>query len=340
MGYSIVEARAAEGKRKAQKVESPKILKRLPENKMTFQELTDWYTELPKVKLKKYYPSLKFYLAAFNKEFGKKTIINISSTDMGNYQAIMSEAGLSPSYIDHHIGAAKTVIYEAFNDKKVSSDTVMTFKSVKKLLKRNSNRRDRVLTVEEFDNLLQYVPKHTLAILATAFYTGMRKGEILSLKWVQVNLDTRMIHLKAEQTKDKEKRDIFVHNDLLEILQSISQSGNGDDFVFTYRGKPVYDLRAGIIEGCKKAGIPYGRFTENGFTFHDLRHTFVTMMRKSGAATSVRMKITGHGTLEMDNRYDSVDSDDMEAAFNAHDKFLKNNRAKIANGSGNPVHPA
>jgi integrase len=62
---------------------------------------------------------------------------------------------------------------------------------------------------------------------------------------------------------------------------------------------------------CKKAKIKYGRFEKGGFIFHDLRHTFNTNMRKAGVAESVIMKVTGHSTREMFDRYNTVDESDM-----------------------------
>ena len=73
------------------------------------------------------------------------------------------------------------------------------------------------------------------------------------------------------------------------------QSGH----VFLYRGLPVSDIRSSLKVACRKAGIIYGRFEKNGFVFHDLRHSFVTFMRKAGVPESVIMEITGHSTQQM-----------------------------------------
>jgi integrase len=216
VGFSIEEARAAEGKRKAQKVETPKILKRLPENKMTFKQLCDWYESQPSVKAKAYYSTLNINLSSFNEVFGNRVITTISTMDMKNYQTQRKNAGYSDSYIDQEVGAAKTVINAAYEaGDKVSADTVQTFKKVSKLLKKGANKRNRVLSVDEFDRLIQHVPRHTLAILSTAFYTGMRKSEIVYLKWRQVNLFARYIFLKADMTKDNEDRKIFICDALI-----------------------------------------------------------------------------------------------------------------------------
>ena len=82
-------------------------------------------------------------------------------------------------------------------------------------------------------------------------------------------------------------------------------------------------IRKGLKDACKKAGIKYGRFVKGGFIFHDLRHTFNTNMRKAGIAESVIMKITGHSTREMFDRYNTVDEDDTRKAVKKLEGFLQ-----------------
>jgi hypothetical protein len=54
----------------------------------------------------------------------------------------------------------------------------MTFKKVKNLLRKNANARNNVLSVDKFQKLLKHSPSHLIGILATGFYTGMRKGAL------------------------------------------------------------------------------------------------------------------------------------------------------------------
>ncbi len=332
--YSIEEARAAEGKRKAQKVENPRILQRVPEEKMTFQQLTDWYLGQEKVKAKRYFPTVQINLASFNKQFGGVIVGQIKPADLENYQAKRKADGYSDSYVDHEIGAARTMVNKAFDNDMVSGETVKTFKRVKKLLKRNANARDKVLNMEEISRLIENLPHHTKSILTTAFYTGMRKGEILSLTWNKVDMEKRVIRLAAEDTKDKEARLIPICPALYEELSSIPRAIH-DDHIFLYRGKPVSDIRGGLEKACEASGIPYGRFIEGGFVFHDLRHCFNTYMRKAGVPESVIMEITGHSTREMFDRYNTIDADDAHEAIDQMGRFLKSLDQTLDQGSKN-----
>ena len=90
---------------------------------------------------------------------------------------------------------------------------------VKKLLKLNDNARDRVLSKTEFEDLRQNAPNHVKPILPTAYYTGMRQGEILNLTWDRVDLKERVIRLQPEDTKDNEPRDIPICDELSEIFE-------------------------------------------------------------------------------------------------------------------------
>ncbi len=87
-----------------------------------------------------------------------------------------------------------------------------------------------------------------------------------------------------------------------------------DSHVFLFRGKPITDIRGALQNAFEKIGLKYGRNSKNGFVFHDLRHTFNTYMRKAGVAESVIMKITGHSTREMFDRYNTVDAEDLNEA--------------------------
>ncbi len=180
---------------------------------------------------------------------------------------------------------------------------------VKKLLKLNDNARDRVLSKTEFEDLRQNAPNHVKPILPTAYYTGMRQGEILNLTWDRVDLKERVIRLQPEDTKDNEPRDIPICDELSEIFERLPR-GIRSARVFIFKGKPIQDIRKALRKACEDAGIPYGRFVKDGFVFHDLRHTFNTNMRKAGVTESVIMAVTGHSTRAMFDRYNKIDLED------------------------------
>ena len=178
------------------------------------------------------------------------------------------------------------------------------------------NKRDRVLTKEEFERLRAFLPGHAARIVTTAYYTGMRAGEIFGLTWDKVNLKEGFVDLEPEDTKTSEPRTIYLNDELKEIFARLAKVRHiGHNFVFTFEGKPIKSIKTTFNKACRKAGI-------EDFRFHDLRHTFNTNMRKAGVDRSVVMKITGHKTDSMFERYNTVDKDDAQDAIKRLDELL------------------
>lgn len=322
-GGSIEKARDAEGKRRSQKREG-RIFDIKPECKMTFEELRNWYLGLEKVKGLAYYPTLQFCLNKFNEEFGTMMVSEIRPVDMEDYQAKRKKEGRADNTIDQQIGCAKTMIVKAFDNGLIGGETLRVFKKIKKMLKRNANARDRILSPEEYHRLFEESPAHLKPIIAMGYYTGMREGEILRLTWGKLFLKERLIRLEAKDTKDREPRLIPICDELFSVLNRIPEPLHEKlgKPVFLYEGGPIKNIRKALRHACKEAGISYGRFNKDGFVFHDLRHTFNTYMRKAGVAESVIMGITGHSTREMFDRYNRVDVEDKKEAIGKFEAYL------------------
>lgn len=322
VGFSIEKAKDADGKRRVQKREN-RIFDIKPEAKMNFSQLTEWFLGLENVKSKAYFPTLTANLTSFNASFGNVIVGAIRPVDLENYQEKRKREGYSDSYIDQQLVAAGTMIRKAFDNDIVGGDTLRVFKKVKKLLKRNGNARDRILSPQEFGRLMQHLPRHAKDMLATGFYTGMRRGEIASLTWDKVDMKKRVIRLEAADTKDREPRTIPICDPLYDILKDIPRAIH-DSHVFLFQGEPVTEIKRTLKTACKAAGITYGRFEKDGFIFHDLRHSFNTYMRKAGVPESVIMEITGHSTREMFDRYNRIDEDDTRKAVEQFQGFIAN----------------
>jgi integrase len=84
------------------------------------------------------------------------------------------------------------------------------------------------------ESLMDKLSRHTRAILATGFYAGMRRGEVLCLTRDKVDMEKRMIRLEAEDTKDKKPRVIPILPELYEILKATPRALH-DPHVFPYR---------------------------------------------------------------------------------------------------------
>lgn len=316
---SLEYAKDADAKRKVQKREN-RIFDIKPEAQMTFQELTDWYLSLEKIKALASFSSLNIYLKKFNSQFGNVIVSQIKRADLENLQAKRKAEGMADGTIDQEIGHARAVIYKAFENDLVGGDTLKVFK-IKRLLKPGSNNRKKIITLEQFREVMDRLPFYAAPVFATAFFTGMRRGEIMGLTWPKVDMKNRIIRLEGPDTKNGKSREIPICEDLFQTLRGIPRAIH-DDHVFLFRGRPIGDIRYLLKKACQEVGIEYGRNLPDGFTFHGCRHTFNTNMRRAGVSQSVIMEITGHSSLDMFQRYNTVDGDDIKKAIGLFGSFL------------------
>ena len=319
IGNSIEEARDVQNERRRQKRRNEII----PNSKITFKELSEWYLNIEEVKGKASYRQMGYRVKLLNKEIGDRLVTHILPVDLQNYREKRKKTGVALATIDDEITQAKMIVKKAWENKKVSANTLHTFLSIKNLLKSNANARDEIYTKEQFDKLInhKHCSQYLKGILATAFYTGMRKGEILNLTRDKIDLNKRRIKLEAIDTKTGEPRTCPICNELYRILKKIPRALH-DPHVFLYNGKPIDDIKTTFKTLCEKAKVPYGRKVKGGLTFHDLRHSFNTYMRKAGVDKEVIKAITGHSTDSMFTRYNKIDRDDIDQAVEKLEVFL------------------
>jgi hypothetical protein len=129
-----------ESKRVVQKAEF-RLLDIKKEDHMTFNELTDWYLNLDRVKGLKSYWRIKVALDNFNSVFGRDLVSSVKPTDLENYQAKRKTEGKADTTIDQEPGAIKSAVYKAVDNELLSGEILRRFKRVKKMLKAGSNKR-------------------------------------------------------------------------------------------------------------------------------------------------------------------------------------------------------
>jgi integrase len=185
------------------------------------------------------------------------------------------------------------------------------------------NVRDRVLTPEEFQRMLHASPDYLKPVLICAYYTSMRKGEILGLTGDRVDLKGGFIRLREADTKTSERRSIPIGRELREVLESLpialDPQGTRVPYVFTRQGKPIKSIREIFSRVCRETGL-------SDVVFHDLRHTATTNLRRAGVDALTAMKITGHRTMAVFKRYNTIDEADLTMAQRRMDTYMDTRR--------------
>jgi integrase len=324
VGLSIEEARAAEGKRRAQKVENPGILEKVPAKRMTFAELADWYLDLSTVKKLSSYNRIRQGIANFNRAFGTRIVSTLKPLDLEDYQEKREEEGRAPATIDMEISLVKTMVAKAFDNDLVDGRTVKAFRVIKRKLKKAGNARKRTITIEEYLKLVDVAPDHLKAFLTVAFNTGMRTGELRALRWSHIDREKWVIRLPADIPKEKKAKVIPINHHVKRVLADLPRAIH-HDFVLTSKNEPIVTaggIKNSFISACGKAGILYGQHEPNGVTFHDLRRTVKTNMLNAGVDKVHRDIILGHSLHGMDVHYMSPSEEDLHRAMSKYTAWL------------------
>jgi len=323
-GCLIEEARAAEGKRKSQKIENPGILERVPAEKMIFTELAEWYLEQKSIKKLASFNRIKGILVNFNEVFGNRIVSSLKLQDLEEYQETREGDGRAPATIDMEISITKTMITKAFDNDLVDGRTVKAFRRVKRKLRRGANARRRTLTIDEFLKLVAVGAPHLKGIITTAYNTGMRLGEILGLRWSHIDREKEVIRLPADLVKESKAKVIPMNHHVKGVLATLPRAIH-HDAVFTYRHEPIGTLggvKKSFSTACEKAGIPQGRAEPEGLIFHDLRRTFKTNMLSAGVDKVYRDTILGHSLHGMDIYYMVPSEDDLHRAMGKYTAWI------------------
>jgi len=176
------------------------------------------------------------------------------------------------------------------------------------------NDRCRYLTEDEIHRLLTACPPYLRNIVQGALLTGLRKGDLLDLRWADIDLERRILYY-TEQKKGGKRGVKVLNNDLLELLQRIPQ--NGSEYIFTGPdGKPIKDCKRAFQSALRKADI-------EDFRFHDLRHTSASYLVMRGASMKAVQAHLGHTTVRMTERYSHLSPDFLRSEVEKLDGAFK-----------------
>jgi integrase len=166
--------------------------------------------------------------------------------------------------------------------------------------KSHESRRTRILTSEEEERLISACNSSLKPLVIAAIDTGMRKGELLSLIWSDVDLPNLLINVRAITTKTLENRQLPISSRLASELSLLPK-----DTPTVFNLKKVQRAWEGA---CKKAGL-------EDLRLHDLRHCFCSKLISSGLPLAEVAKLSGHADVNILYRiYFNTNSATIETA--------------------------
>lgn len=247
--------------------------------------------------------------------FGQYPLRRFDSRLLEHYQSDMLVKGKKNATANRHLATIKHMFTKAVEWDMVEEDVLKRVRRVKML--EENNRRMRFLSTSECSSLVDNCDKHLRPIVITALNTGMRKSEILNLKWDDVDLKHNLITVR--NTKNGEPRRIAINGTLRETLSNILRRLDVP-FVFfdNTTGKHYGRVDKSFSTACRRSGIA-------DFHFHDLRHTFASQLVMAGVDLTTVKELMGHKTMAMTLRYSHLAPQHMASAVDILDQVLQKN---------------
>ena len=284
--------------------------------RVTFEEARDDFLNERRVNsrvpVKKLEARVANHLTPF---FGGRRMANITTTDVRAYIARRKAAGAANATVNRELTILKRLFSLAIQAEKLLRRPYIA-------LLQEDNTRVGFFEHDQFIALLAHLPAALQPVITFAYITGWRvTSEVLPLEWRQVDLPGGVVRLDPGTTKNREGRVFPLTDELHAILEAqhaehlrLKKAGQIEPCVFFRlvakgRGgkkepKPIRAFGKVWKTACTAAGCP-GRIP------HDLRRTAVRNMIRAGIPERVAMRLTGHKTRSVFERYNIVSEGDL-----------------------------
>jgi len=258
--------------------------------------------------------------------FGKLDLGAITPLDVESFRAQRLEAGIKKSTSNRELALLKRMFHLA-SDWGYSADNPV---AKVKLFSERDNLKERVFTADEETKLLAYCAPHLRPIVVFALNTGMRRGEILGLRWDQVDPAGKSVLVK--RTKSGRDRSIPLNEAAAGVIKAQRKTSPGSYVFPSTKGKEfMRTVDHSFGHACRLAGIV-------GLRFHDLRHTFATRLIRRGADIITVQALLGHYAVTVTQRYTHTGADEkrraVEALARASESLLLGGDTPVTEKSG------
>ena len=265
-----------------------------------FNELAEAY--LKWAERQRSFKSKKLFIDQLKCQFGNLPLRRFNSMLLEQFQAERLQRGNKPATANRLIATLKHMMTKAVGWDLVEEEVLKRVRKAK-LLEEN-NRRLRYLSKEECQKLIEESDRHLRPIIVTALNTGMRRSEILNLRWENIDLNHNFILLDQPMTKNAERREIPINSTLRETLGELFRGTETRPrridipwvFYDPATGNPYQNVKRSFASACRRAKI-------RDFHFHDMRHTFASHFVMAGVDVTTVKELLGHKTLTMTLRY-------------------------------------
>jgi excisionase family DNA binding protein len=241
-------------------------------------------------------------VGSFRRYFGSSYLHEIGVLDIEKFKSERLKEGISRARVNRNLTVLKKALSLAVDWGYLKENPA---RRVKRFPENTS--KERILREDEKKKFLEACAPHLRPIVLTALNTGMRRAEILSLRWDQVDLGKGTIRM--ERTKSGKTRVIPINSLLFSELKILKGQNGQSEYVFLgpKTKNPIKNVKTAFKAACRRSGI-------KGLRFHDLRHTAASKMVEAGIDLVTVSKILGHSTIQMTMRYAHPTPENMRRA--------------------------
>jgi integrase len=176
---------------------------------------------------------------------------------------------------------------------------------------------------EDFQKLLSLMKENWLKeVIVFAVLTGMRRGEIINLKWTDVDLSRRVVFVHSSPTfKTKHgKQRVVPLSDVAAQMLNAKALTHVSEHVFTLNGKPIL---GSWLTRKLKFYVYEAKLEDDRLHFHSLRHTFASWLIQDGVSLYEVQKLLGHSNISVTQVYSHLQPTQLYEAVNRV-KLLEN----------------
>lgn len=245
--------------------------------------------------------------------FTGRRVVSIDAADAERYVQARQAAGLTNGTINRELSVLGKMLRFAYKGRKV-----LRLPVIHKL--KEAPPRQGFFEPEQFNAVRRRLSEDLQVAVTIAYSYGWRRSEILTLTLAQVDLKAGTLRLEPGTTKNDEGRLAYLTPELRSLLTAQIERvralerelGRIIPYLFPHLDRPhqgmrIKDFSEGWRSACIRAGVP-------GMLLHDCRRTAVRNLVNAGVPERVAMKVTGHKTRSIFDRYHIVSLGDLQDA--------------------------
>jgi integrase len=278
---------------------------------LLFNELVEQYLEYAKAsKAESSYHSDVYRIRGhLLPHFGNIPLKSITPQMADEYKAMRVNQGAAPKTVNHDLINLSHMLKMAIRWGYLENNPASSV--VKLKVPKNP---PKFLSQDEIQRLIEAAKySHIYPLIITALHTGMRKAELLNLKWSDIDYQQGIITIQNKtdwHTKNYKPRMLQMTPFLCEILKEhkslMDESGFDCEYVFTYKGERILqDIRKSFGSILKASGL-------KNVTLHVLRHTFASQLAMAGVPLMDVQALMGHQSFETTLQYAHLSDDHVK----------------------------